>query len=575
MITGRNDLVQARRLHEYNRAMKTSNCRFRGLGLLMCISVFIAGLSCAAAAPATNDDFSALSKAVVELLQNHDATNFANEMAATVDDWKSIISTNSPAAQEDPAKQFQTSVKFEHDKVEGSGRNFLSKANALHLDFSKGNLNPQVIPPKSFGTVHYPTLQAEGESLTNIQKIEISLSSDLITNDTGKAEFVVVLRNVRRFPGGWRSSGGIEWEKFPDGMAGEGIKQELTLLDKVAAYKGFTSKEDPALSKLGETLVRFLRERDTAIYQKDALMNSDTVWQLMQSMNRKDVTRQQVDDEIKSRTAEQLEAARTVLKQTEDSGIDLKNAEIWVKEASVDRSQSQGPAGSFDGIIAQQFKVVLAVKSDGKSKSGVPLSGEYVLAAKQLTRAGDNWRIDEDLHWDSLPAGVLDEKTVAAMAMESYVSEHGAFPSGTSVPEIEFTTLDGDKKMKLSDLRGKVVVLDFWATWCGPCQEPMAQLQTLRASHPDWTDKVAIIPLSIDDTIDAVRQHIAKRGWTNTFNVWAGDGGWHSSPAQAFRVSGVPTTYIISTDGKVVQAGHPASLDIGGDVDRQLKETSK
>ncbi len=555
--------------------MKTSNCRFRSLGPLMCAAVFIAGVSQVAGASATNDDFSTLSKAVVELLQNRDATNFANELGATVDDWKSIISTNSPAAQQDPAKQFQSSVKFEHDKVEGSGRNFLAKADALQVDLSKGNLNPRVIPPKSFGTVHYPTLQAEGESLTNIQKIEISLSPDSITNDTGKAEFVVVLRNVRRFPGGWRASGGIEWEKFPDGVAGEGIKQELSLLDKVGAFKGFTSKEDPTLLKLGETLVRFLRERDTAIYQKDALMDSDTVWKLMQSLNRKDVTRQEVDDEIKGRTAEELKPAHTVLQQMEDSGIDFKNADILIKDASVERSQSQGPAGSFDGILAQQFKLVLEVKSDGKSKSGVPLSGEYVLAAKELTRAGDNWKIEQDLHWETLPAGVLDEKTVAAMAMENYVSEHGAFPSGTSVPEIEFTTLDSDKKMKLSDLRGKVVVLDFWATWCGPCQEPMAQLQKLRDSHPDWKDRVAIVPLSIDDTIDAVRQHVAKRGWTNTFNVWAGDGGWHSSPAQTFRVTGVPTTYIISTDGKVVQAGHPAGLDIGGDVDRQLKELSK
>jgi hypothetical protein len=68
---------------------------------------------------------------------------------------------------------------------------------------------------------------------------------------------------------------------------------------------------------------------------------------------------------------------------------------------------------------------------------------------------------------------------------------------------------------------------------------------TTRQTHPSWQNRVAIVPLSIDDTLKIVRDHVDKRGWTNTFNVWAEDGGWHSKPATAFRVHVVPTTYII------------------------------
>ena len=148
-------------------------------------------------------------------------------------------------------------------------------------------------------------------------------------------------------------------------------------------------------------------------------------------------------------------------------------------------------------------------------------------------------------------------------------------PPASAAPEIEFTALNGEKKMKLSDLRGKVVVLDFWATWCGPRQGPMADLQRLPQAHSDWGDKVAIVPLSIDDTLDIVRKHVNKRGWTNTFNVWAGDGGWKSAPAKAFRVSGVPTTYIIDTQGKIVQAGHPAAMRIDEKVEAVLHATKE
>jgi thiol-disulfide isomerase/thioredoxin len=358
----------------------------------------------------------------------------------------------------------------------------------------------------------------------------------------------------------------------PAGVADEKTTRELALLSKVAAYEGFNGKEDPALLKLGEVLVRFIRERDTAILEKEALMNSDLAWAQIQKAGRSGgPSRKELDEEISEQVREQVERARMVLKQMDDAGVDLKNAEVQIEDASIKRAQAQGSPGSLDGLMGEQFKLTFAVKADGRSKNGTPLSGRYVLAVNELTRFADDWRVMKDVRWYQMPAGVVDEKAVAAMQFEDYVAENRALPPGTTVPEIEFTTLEGEKNMKLSDLRGKVVVLDFWATWCGPCQEPMAKLQPLRKEHTDWKDRVAIVPLSIDDTIDIVRKHVNKRGWTNTFNAWAGDGGWRSKPATTFRVSGVPTTYIIDAQGKIVRAGHPAGMQIGQEVDALLK----
>jgi hypothetical protein len=64
---------------------------------------------------------------------------------------------------------------------------------------------------------------------------------------------------------------------------------------------------------------------------------------------------------------------------------------------------------------------------------------------------------------------------------------------------------------------------------------------------------------------------VDQHGWTNTINVWAGEGGWHSVPAKTFYVTGVPTSYIIDAQGRVVWAGLPVGVDFGRMVDDLLK----
>ena len=523
----------------------------------------------------TDDEFAAVSHSVIALLQGRDAARFAREITPSAEDWKAIAATNLPEIAEN-LKGFADSADQQRQDAEAAARAFLAKADSLHLDFSKGDFQARVVNPRFLGGVHFPTLQSKGQRLPHAQEVEIILNPDAGTNISAKGEFKIVLRNLNKFPNGWRGGArwGIQWESFPSNVADEKTLREIAILDKAARRRGITDKDDPALLRLGQALVRFIRERDTAIYAKEALVNSDLVWAQMQKSGDSGPSRQELEKEIDRETQEQTEIARSMLSQSEAAGIDLKNAEIEIREAAVGRLEP-GSHGSLEGLRGELFQLKLAVKSDGKSRTGTSLSGDYILAVNEVMRFTDEWKATSDVHWYGVPAGVLDSKAAAAMELENYVAEHETLPPGSPAPEIEFTTLKGEKKMKLSDMRGKVVVLDFWATWCGPCQGPMADLQKLRQAHSDWGDKVAIVPLSIDDTLDIMRQHVNKRDWTNTFNAWAGDGGYQSAPAKAFRIArhGVPITYIIDAQGKIVVAGHPAAMAIDERVNGVLMAT--
>jgi cytochrome c biogenesis protein CcmG/thiol:disulfide interchange protein DsbE len=129
--------------------------------------------------------------------------------------------------------------------------------------------------------------------------------------------------------------------------------------------------------------------------------------------------------------------------------------------------------------------------------------------------------------------------------------------------------LDGKSEIHLTDLRGKVVVINFWASWCKPCEQEAAELQQAWSEYGP-TGEVIFLGVDYVDTEPEARVYLKKFGIT-----YPNGPDLATRISQYFRIKGVPETYFIDKDGvlKYVQVGPFTSIDqIRAQIDPLLKQ---
>lgn len=119
---------------------------------------------------------------------------------------------------------------------------------------------------------------------------------------------------------------------------------------------------------------------------------------------------------------------------------------------------------------------------------------------------------------------------------------------GKVAPDIAMDDING-KPLKLSDLRGKYVLLDFWASWCGPCRRENPNVGALYEKYKD--KGFTVFSVSLDKTRDPWVKAIESDKLVWPYHI-SDLKGWASDPAQLYKVNSIPFTLMLDPEGKVI-----------------------
>lgn len=142
-----------------------------------------------------------------------------------------------------------------------------------------------------------------------------------------------------------------------------------------------------------------------------------------------------------------------------------------------------------------------------------------------------------------------DKETIdqAESNEQSKAVSHEASNSNT-VAAPDFTVLDEDgNQVKLSDYKGKPVVLNFWATWCGYCKMEMPDFDTAYAKYPDVQFLMVNVTDGVNETVEKAKTYVEAEGFS--FEIFFDV---KLEAVSRYGVTGYPTTFFIDKDGNAV-----------------------
>jgi thiol-disulfide isomerase/thioredoxin len=246
-----------------------------------------------------------------------------------------------------------------------------------------------------------------------------------------------------------------------------------------------------------------------------------------------------------------------------------------IAEAAAEEMVAQAQPGETMALAHYQMGIILMDEAMSKHKDEL-----FNRAHDEMTKAqAEHLKFPSAVYTDGRILAYLKQDDAAKTQFEQFVKmkpegdpdrqralryiSQPELARARMAPPFVVTTLDG-QRVSLDDLKGKVVLLDFWATWCGPCREALPHMRSLAKNFEG--QPFVVLSISLDSDEQKWKDYVAKNEMT-----WLQyrDGGFTGSIAKMFAVEAIPHTFTIDADG-VLQDERVGDASIEGKLKKLI-----
>jgi thiol-disulfide isomerase/thioredoxin len=273
--------------------------------------------------------------------------------------------------------------------------------------------------------------------------------------------------------------------------------------------------------------------------------------------------------------ADKQDGGRCVACQRKMIKYGMEMGDWKTAETAAEEMVTEAQAGQEAAIAHYQFGVVLMNEALSKKKDDVYTRTHNELS--QALAAAPNF--PAALFLDGRALAHLGQDDAAKAQFQGFVKlAHADDPNrqralryidepelarARMAPAFAVTTLGG-QRIALDDLKGKVVLLDFWATWCEPCREALPHMREIAKKFQG--EPLVIVSVSLDSDEQKWKDYVANNGMT-----WLNyrDGGFTGSISKLFAVEAIPHTFTIDPDG-ILQDEHIGDASVEGKLKKLI-----
>lgn len=249
---------------------------------------------------------------------------------------------------------------------------------------------------------------------------------------------------------------------------------------------------------------------------------------------------------------EQLFAFYTSVRPIVEQEVELRNITRSATASSEEKSQALSQSVELKREKREKCLAFIEQNSNSPAVLAalVELNISQDIAAYKKVRDGLKGVFDHTTEFKMVNEKIMqfERQDQAKVNPTNQPRSNASYSEGMVAPEISMADPSG-KTRSLSDLKGKVVLIDFWASWCGPCRR---ENPTVVNAYKRYKDKgFEVFSVSLDSDGAKWQQAIAQDGliWSNHVSDLKG---WQNGAAQAYSVTSIPHTILLGKDGKIV-----------------------